>query len=471
MFLGLVITFSYIGVVWLIFFKLKLLKFTKAWIAVSVVFGLHLLLIFLIGLRFVTPYTKHAKVVQHTIQLIPRLPEPTLVTKVLVKPHEPVTKGQPLFQFDRRPYQYQVNALKAQLAQAEQNVLELKASSDAADAEVAEARAKKVALKATLKAAKASVDKARAEKDAMKSSLDAGIASLAEANEKMAYAQEAMQIAEAVKEGNAGAISNLRYDQAVTHLKETKAAVDVAQANVKEAEIAYGPEANAAIQVAVANEARALAAAGPEADAAIAVAVANQTKARLAYESQIDGVNTEVAQYQAQLAEAQYYLDNTTMVAPANGHVFNLQVQEGMVAGIIRAGAIASFVVDADRYVLAPYTQEQLKYVKPNQPVELAMDLYPGQIFKGTVSEVWPGSGVGQMLPSGRLPEFHPLPPEMPQTLFAVQIKLDKEDESKFPIGTQGAAAIYTSGGGWAALRRIGIRGYSWANWLYPLDF
>ena len=52
-----------------------------------------------------------------------------------------------------------------------------------------------------------------------------------------------------------------------------------------------------------------------------------------------------------------------------------------------------------------------------------------------------------------------------------MQIELDAPDPSKFPIGAQGAAAIYTGGGGFAALRRIGIRAYSWMNWLYPLPF
>jgi multidrug resistance efflux pump len=62
---------------------------------------LHLFLIFVIGLRFVTPYSVSAKIVQHTIQLIPRLSEPTLVTGVLVEDNTEVKKGQPLFQFDR----------------------------------------------------------------------------------------------------------------------------------------------------------------------------------------------------------------------------------------------------------------------------------------------------------------------------------------------------------------------------------
>jgi multidrug resistance efflux pump len=46
---------------------------------------------------------------------------------VLVQPDVPVKKGQPLFQFDRRPYEYKVRQLEAQLAKAKQDVLVLKA--------------------------------------------------------------------------------------------------------------------------------------------------------------------------------------------------------------------------------------------------------------------------------------------------------------------------------------------------------
>lgn len=183
-----------------------------------------------------------------------------------------------------------------------------------------------------------------------------------------------------------------------------------------------------------------------------------------------------VAQLKADLALAEYYLDNTTMRAPEDGRIVNLQVQKGMVAGIFRIGGIASFIVDADRYLLATYNQETLKWVEVGQPVEIAFDLYPGEIFRGKVQAIWMASGQGQMLPSGDLPKFNPLPPDTPQGRFAVQITMDDEDQSKFPIGAQGAAAIYTSGGGFAgrgfaALRKIGIRGRTWLNWLYPLNF
>jgi multidrug resistance efflux pump len=471
MLLGLLITFVYIAAVWLVFFKFKLLKFSMAWGVVSVLFGLHLLLIFLIGIRFTAPYSKEGRVVQHTIQLTPRLPEPTLVTAVLVEPNVPVKKGQPLFQFDRQLYEQKVDIAQAQLAAAKQSVLELKASWDAASAAVDEAKAKKSSLQAALVAATASVAEAKAKQVTLKSSLDAAIATLTETKARQSYAQQSLQIAENLKQENSNAISKLRYDKAVADLKEVDAEVAVAQANVEQARNAAGPEAQAAIDVALANEARVRAAAGAEADAAIAIAVANENAARLAYESQIDGENTAVAQCKAELAEAMYYLNNTTMVAPADGYIMNLQVQPGMVAGVVRFGAIATFIVDADRYVLAPYTQEQLKWVKAGQPVEVAFDLYPGQIFKGKVKDIWQGSGGGQMLPSGSLPTFNPEDPDQPQGLFAVQIVMDDEDQSQFPIGAQGYAAIYTGGGGFAALRKIGIRINSWGNWLYPMDF
>jgi multidrug resistance efflux pump len=383
MLLGFVLLFVYGVAVWLTFFKFKWMKFNVAWGFVTVFVGVHLLLIFLIGLRFVTPYSTDAKMIQHTIQLIPRLSEPTLVTDVLVEPNVHVKKGQPLFQFDRRPYEYKVRELEAELAKAKQDVEVLKA-----DLEVS--RQKVVQLQSEL-----------------------------------AYA---------------------RYQQ--------KLSTDLARRGA-------GPEEDAQkwnAQVA-ADE------------AAIKEAQAEVVRAELRYHSEINGVNTTVATVEAKLELARFYLDNTRMVAPDDGYIINLQVRPGMVAGIVRFGAIASFICDSDRYLLANFFQENLKYVKAGQETEVALDLYPGQIFKGKVKAVWQGSGAGQLLPSGNLPVFTYQPTEIPQGQFAVAIHLEGEDQSKFPIGTQGRAAIYTnSHSGFVVLRKIGIRGYSWLNWIYPFS-
>src|SRR5271169_6467146 len=156
-----------------------------------------------------------------------------------------------------------------------------------------------------------------------------------------------------------------------------------------------------------------------------------------------------------------------------NGRVINLQVRPGMVSGIYRIGGIAALIAEADRYVLATYFQENLKYVRPGQPVEVSLDLYPGQIFAGKVDSIWRGNGVGQYLPSDDIPKFQPLNPNVPQGQYGVKIVLDDPDQLKFSIGAQGSTAIYTGGeyGAWAALRKISIRAHAWFNWLYPINF
>jgi hypothetical protein len=157
--------------------------------------------------------------------------------------------------------------------------------------------------------------------------------------------------------------------------------------------------------------------------------------------------------------------------------MINVQVRPGMVSGIVRVGGIATFVVDADRYLLGSFIQEVLKFVKIGQPVEVALDLYPGQIFKAKVGSIWYANGQGQYLPSDVIPIFYPSNPNLPQGQFAVQIFMDepsKDDPAPagFPIGAQGIAAIYCqSSGPWAALRRIDIRTRTWLNWVYPAPF
>src|SRR5208282_4569481 len=138
--------------------------------------------------------------------------------------------------------------------------------------------------------------------------------------------------------------------------------------------------------------------------AALDEADAELARATLNFEANFDGVNTTVAALEAELKQARYYLDNTTMVAPEDGHVVNLQVRPGMVSGIYRVGGIAAFIVDRDRYVLATYYQENLKYVQTGQPAEVALDPYPGQIFQGRVESIWRANAAGQYLPSDVLP-------------------------------------------------------------------
>ena len=264
------------AVFWLVFFRFKLIRLTPGWGFIFGVFVVHLMLVFLIGLRFVTPYSTNATVVQRTIQVVPRLPEPTLVTDVLVEEGAPVKKGQPLFQFDRRPYEYKVDQIQAQLAEAKQNVRVLKLDVDVAA------------------------------QDATRTKVE------------LAYQQYQKKVFDELAKEQA--VREVDIEQWLTRVNAAQATTDGATAALERA----------------------------------------QTK----YRSEINGVNTTVANMEAQLKQALYYLDNTTLTAPEDGHIINLQVRPGMVSGIYRIGGIAALIADADRYVLATYFQENLKYVR-----------------------------------------------------------------------------------------------------------
>jgi multidrug resistance efflux pump len=366
--------------IWFIFFKKHWLKFGYGWGLVSVYGGLHVLLVFLLGMRYGQPYSTDAVIVRHTVQITPRLPEPTLLEEVLIEPNQPVKKGDPLFRFDSRLYEYRVREAEAALAQATQNV------------EI---------MRASLAAAEQGLAKARAERE-------------------FAASQQARYKDLAKK----GAGRQEEYQRWQDQYKIAVAAVGQAEAEAAEA--------------------------------------------RYTYESQIDGVNTAVAQAQASLDKARYYLEQTTIVAPGDGFISNLQAVPGMVAGMVRFGAIATFVLNDEPYLLAIYVQQHLKHVKPGQPVEVALDTYPGRILTGTVEAVWWASGKGQFVPSGEMPSF-PLMPS-PKGRFAVKIRMDDAVSMRLPMGAQGAAAVYTDVlGQYAFLRRIEIRARTAINYLFPM--
>lgn len=373
------ITVLYLAFVWLVFLKFKWLRLTPVWGFISLYFILHLTLVPLIGMRFISPYTKDVVVVRHTIQITPRLPEPTLVERILVEEGQPVKKGDALFMFDRSLYEYQVNEAEAVLESAKQNVL---------------------VLEADVQVAREAVARAQAELD---------------------YRQ----------------IEANRYTQLAS-----QGAAPKEEAQRWEAHVAVG-------------------------QADVASAKAQLARAEAAYGAQIDGVNTQVIEAQAQLQQAQYFLSQTVIYAPADGKIVNLQVQEGMVAGIVRFGAIASFIVDDDPYLLAMYRQENLQFVEPGQPVLVALNIYPGKTLKATVKDIWWASGRGQFLPSGTLPIF-PDAMENPEARMPVQITFD-DPSVNLPIGAEGAALILTDEeNAFTWVGQIALRAYTWGRYVYP---
>jgi multidrug resistance efflux pump len=107
----------YCGILWLVFFKLKLLPWNTVSQAVSAVIGIVAIMELLILINIYQPYSTNATLVKKAIPIVARVPGRVL--DVPVKPNTPLKKGDVLFKIDPRPYQYQVDQLKARLSLAQ----------------------------------------------------------------------------------------------------------------------------------------------------------------------------------------------------------------------------------------------------------------------------------------------------------------------------------------------------------------
>jgi multidrug resistance efflux pump len=144
-----VMTIGYIGCV-LVAFKVIKIKPTPTSIAVAAVIGVTMLGGVVIGWNFAAPMTGQMTLNRKVIQLLSNQDSKELITKIYVQQDQPVKKGEPLYETDKTPNQYIVDQLTAQLAAAQQTVLEMEAAVSVATATVEKAQADQAYAKAQL---------------------------------------------------------------------------------------------------------------------------------------------------------------------------------------------------------------------------------------------------------------------------------------------------------------------------------
>ncbi|HZP10233.1 HlyD family secretion protein [Methyloceanibacter sp.] len=262
--------------------------------------------------------------------------------------------------------------------------------------------------------------------------------------------------------------------EAETNVKQLKAAYDQALANVEKVKVQvtladeeYGRQkylfdkkviAQAQLDVAIRNL--------DAAKQALAGAEAAAEGAKLAYESEISGVNTTVARLQAELGEAQYNLDQTTVVAPGPGYVTQMALRPGMyvIPAPLRPAMV--FVHSDDQQLAAGFQQNSLQRVRSGDDAEVAFDAIPGKVFKGKVRYVIDAIATGQLQTTGALQDMGLAGPGG----RAVAIIDVEEDTSGYSIpgGAAAQVAVYTPyAHHFALIRKILLRMRSWENYVF----
>jgi len=129
----LIITLLYVGMIWLVFFRLRLLPWNWPWRIATVVAGLAILATFLGLLNYLTPSGRVA-VAGRVVEVTPNIAGQVIAIEV--EPDVPVKQGDVLFRIDPAPFEAKVRQLKAGLVDAQQRARRLAADLDQARAEV-----------------------------------------------------------------------------------------------------------------------------------------------------------------------------------------------------------------------------------------------------------------------------------------------------------------------------------------------
>jgi membrane fusion protein, multidrug efflux system len=138
---------------------------------------------------------------------------------------------------------------------------------------------------------------------------------------------------------------------------------------------------------------------------------------------QIAVAEAVVKQRQADLDNAKLQLSYTTITAPGNGIVSRKGVQPGQV--VAPGQQLMGLVASEQTWIIANFKETQLENMKVGQPVEVEVDAYPNEEFRGHIESLSAATGA----------RFALLPPDNASGNFVkvtqrvpVKIVLDKVD-------------------------------------------
>ena len=132
----------------------------------------------------------------------------------------------------------------------------------------------------------------------------------------------------------------------------------------------------------------------------------------------------------ADLANAQWNLDQTAVYAPTSGYAINVQLRPGSYVTAFPVAPAMSFVEETYQ-VIALYAQNELPLVEPGNPAEFTLKTYPGRVIKAKVDSIVWAQGQGQVAQSGMLPQTGAYP-QVPGR-FPVKFDVAERDRASVP--------------------------------------
>jgi len=383
----------YSTLVYLIFIKFKLLPWTTPWKVGVAIFPVVVGAAMLLTLNVVAPTSTDVRVVKYVVPIVAQVKG--RVIEVPVANNQVVKKGDVLFKIDPTPYQSEVNALEAQLVSDEAKVGAERARYGETETRLPDAQSGERQLNEQLKQATSQIA-------SLQASLELARRRVAQNTELAA----------------AGAGNRFDLEQAQTNVTELTAQIATARAAEQEVREKLSGRINGDL-------------------ATVAGVKAQITTAN----AQIRVAQAQMESTRAKLANAQWNLDQTTVVAPGNGTMVNVMLRPGYFVTGVAFNEVMTFV-DNEYQVFALFNQNELHQVTPGNEAEITLDTYPGRIVKAHVDSVIWAQAQGQIDASGNLPMTTIA---APPGRFPVKLLVAEHDSGLFlAAGARGSAAIYT---------------------------
>jgi len=257
--------------------------------------------------------------------------------------------------------------------------------------------------------------------------------------------------------------STAGVDAAVAHVAEARTRFESVSAQSRRV---IGIEETGAVAKAQVDQARA------EIDQARAQLEKSEAELERAKQQlgQAGGDNPRTRAAVAALEQARLDLARTTIVAPSRGMISGLQIDEGHYA---RAGEpLMTFMAIGEAWLEGYFTENNLGRVEVGDEVEIAFDMFPGEIFHGTVASLAGGISTGKTTALGDLPTASkPTGWLRAPQRFPVVIKPTDytfSDAVLLRLNSQVDVIVYTGDHPfWNALGRLWIRFMSWLSYAY----
>jgi len=193
-------------------------------------------------------------------------------------------------------------------------------------------------------------------------------------------------------------------------------------------------------------------------------------KAKAGSKRDFDLARSSLDDQKAQLAQAEYDLEQTTVRAPTKGYATQVILRPGMRAVSLPLRPVMVFVSGEQHYLIGWFRQNSLLRLEVGNEAEVAFDGVPGKVFSGEVQMVIPAMAEGQVQASGNLihPGMAPRPGRIP-VLIRITDPRYEVYSAQVPGGSYAQAAIYSKHFSHVAImRKILLRMSAWMNYLFP---